>query len=272
MELDGAERLRVATEAAKAGGERALSDFRGEFDVETKSSPTDLVTQIDRAAQERVCAVIEEAFSDDPIVGEEGDQRKAVPESGRAWIVDPIDGTANYVRGQRLWATAVAAVEDGEAVAAVVYAPALGDCYVAGDDDAERDGTAISVSPQGRAAAASVCPTLTWPDEVHHGELQIGERLSDRFGNWRRFGSAQLELAFVADGGLDAAIAGVRGEPWDTVAGTHLVRAAGGTVTDADGEPWRHDADSLVASNGQLHHEARAVLEDADEMQSVDSQ
>lgn len=259
MSERGADRLAVARDAAQAGAERAMADFRGDLDVETKASPTDVVTETDRAAQERVVEVIESTFPEDPIVGEESDAAKEVPESGTAWIVDPIDGTSNYVRGLRFWTTAVAAIEDGEPIAAAVVAPALDDAYLADEDEATRNGTEMSVSPTDRPATATVCPTLTWPEEAEV-EGTIGASVADQFGQMRRFGSSQLELALVADGGLAAAVAGVRGEPWDTVAGTHLVRTAGGRVTDASGDRWRHDAESLVASNDRVHDVARAAV------------
>lgn len=278
MSSQHADRVDVAEDAARAGGERALAGFRGQLDVETKSGPADVVTAVDRAAQAAVVDVIREAFPEEPIVGEEdeagttaSETDTAVPATGRAWIVDPIDGTANFVRGQRFWTTAVTTVDDGEPVASVVYAPALEDCYVADADGARRNGDPISVSAEDRTEAAAVCPTLTWPggtgtvpdDESPAGvrDVPIERSLSARFGNWRRFGSAQLELALVADGGLEGALAGVSAAPWDTVAGIHLIRAARGKVTDASGVQWRHDATSLVASNGRLHESIRAVLD-----------
>lgn len=259
MSERGADRLAVARDAAQAGAERALADFRGQLEVETKADPTDVVTETDRAAQRCAVDVIESSFPDEPIVGEEADAEKDVPETGTAWIVDPIDGTSNYVRGLRLWTTAVAAIEDGEPIAAAIVAPALDDVYLAGEDGATRNGEPTDVSTADRPEVATVCPTLTWPEESDV-EGTIGANVADQFGQMRRLGSAQLELALVADGGLGAAVADVRGAPWDTVAGVHLVRASGGRVTDAAGERWRHDADSLVASNGRLHDVARAVL------------
>jgi len=82
------------------------------------------VTEADRAAQRTVIESIRETFPDDAIVGEEEDERKTVPETGAAWVIDPIDGTSNYVRDIRVWGTAVAAVVDGEPVAAATVARA----------------------------------------------------------------------------------------------------------------------------------------------------
>lgn len=259
MSVDPSERLAVARDAASAGGERALADFRGDLTVETKAGPTDFVTDADRAAQRRVVEVIRASFPDEPIVGEEDETPSAVPDSGPAWVVDPIDGTANYVRGMHTWTTVVAAVEDGEPVAAVVEAPALGDVYAAGTDDATRNGEPISVSTTDDPDAAAVCPTLWWDRERREEYAAVAGAAVRTFADIRRIGSTQYELALVADGALDATLSNVRAAPWDTVAGSHLVRQAGGRVTDVRGDRWRHDATGIVASSGHVHEAALEV-------------
>src|SRR6056297_1250837 len=92
-------RVDCAVRAARSGASVAADSFRSAHDVETKSSKTDVVTQVDHAAQDRVVQSITEVYPDEPIVGEEGKRAGSVPPDGTAWIVDPIDGTANYVRG-----------------------------------------------------------------------------------------------------------------------------------------------------------------------------
>jgi len=143
-------------------------------------------------------------------------------------------------------------------MAAAVIAPALGDAYVADADAAWRGDARIAVSEADRPAEAAVCPTLTWSRDGDAGGLP------GPFGNWRRVGAAQLELALVADGGFEAAVSAVGGAPWDTVAGVHMVRMAGGRVTTLSGNRWRHDATGLAASNGDPRiHEALLAAADA---------
>jgi myo-inositol-1(or 4)-monophosphatase len=255
--IDPSHRLAVARAAADAGGERALQDFRREIDVETKDDPTDFVTEADRAAQRTVVTAIREEFPDDPIVGEEDESPSEIPETGPAWVVDPIDGTTNYVRGMPTWTTVVAALEDGEPIAAVITAPALGDVYAAAQDGATKNGEPISVSETSVPDEAMVCPTLWWSRDRRDEFAAVADAVLHNFADVRRFGSAQLELALVADGGLDATIANVRASPWDTVAGAHIVRQAGGRVTNLEDEHWRHDARGIVASNGEVHEAAR---------------
>ncbi len=131
---DTERRATVALEAAEAGAEIALESFRGELDIDYKDGKTDVVTQSDRDAQERVIEILGETFPDDPVVGEEEDALKQVPAEGPAWIVDPIDGTNNYVDGVRAFGTAVAAVVDAEPVAAATVCPALSDTYRMGPE------------------------------------------------------------------------------------------------------------------------------------------
>ena len=257
--MDRDERTAVAEAAARDGAALAFESFRTDLAVETKDGKTDEVTQADRDAQAEVLATIRETYPDDVVVGEEDDARKDVPDDGASWVIDPIDGTSNVVRGVHVWATAVAAVRDGEAVAGVVDMPAVGDVFVADADAAVRNGDAIRVSDETDPEAATVAPALWW-DRDRRDEFAVAAReIGDRFGDMRRYGCAQATLAYVACGALDGAFSNVRPNPWDTVAGVHLVRRAGGTVTDLNGDPWRHDSVGIVASNGELHDEVLAA-------------
>ncbi len=259
--VDAERRVTVAQRAARAGAEVAMESFRTDLAVETKGHATDPVTQADRDAQDRVASVLEKAYPDDVIVGEENGARKTVPDQGVAWVVDPIDGTNNYVRGVRTWATSVACVVDGACVAAANVFPALGDNYVAGPDGATRNGEAITVSTETDPNAGIASPTL-WGGASPHEEFTTAvERAVETFGDLRRAGCAQGTLSRVADGGLDVAISTVDHHPWDTIAGAFVVEQAGGTVTDVDGNQWQHDVTGLVATNGRLHEAALDVVE-----------
>jgi myo-inositol-1(or 4)-monophosphatase len=252
-------RVAVAERAARAGAAVAADAFRGELAVETKAGKTDVVTAADREAQRRVRTRIGEVYPEEPIVGEEGEAAKTVPASGPAWVVDPIDGTNNFVRGHRLFATAVAAVVDAQAVAAAVVAPALGDAYVADATTARRDDTTLSVSDRADPEVCAVVPTIWWPGDRRDEYARATTEIVERFADLRRIGSAQLALSLLAAGAVDGVVTNVRANPWDTVAGVHLVRCAGGRVTDLEGEPWRPDATGLVASNGAIHDEVLAA-------------
>ncbi|MEF8779108.1 MAG: inositol monophosphatase [Haloferacaceae archaeon] len=287
-------RAAVASRAARVGARLAHERFRTGIDVENKRGKTDVVTAADRDAQAAVVGAIREAYPDDVVVGEEGDGSKSIPEEGAAWIVDPIDGTNNYVRDVPLWATAVAAVVDGEPVAAAVDAPAIGEASIADDRtgvvvdggtgrdesvgpavadlgeggslaEAAEDGDVerLAVSERTDPETCAVAPTVWWGFDRRGEYARACEAIVTRFADLRRVGCAQLELAMVAAGALDGVVTNLRCNPWDSVAGVHLVRRAGGRVTDLEGNRWRHDSRGLVASNGRVHE---AVLSAAREI------
>ncbi|MFU1781549.1 inositol monophosphatase family protein [Haloarcula japonica] len=263
---DASHRAAVAERAARSGGIVAREQFRGDLSVESKANKNDLVTETDRDAQRQVVATILEEFSSDRFLCEEDLSMRAgpgadyepeavdsIPESGSVWVIDPIDGTANYVRGMRLWGTAVSAVVDGEPVASVTYFPSYGDLYAAGPESVTRDGTELSVSGRTDPETFAVAPVGWWDRDDRDEFGRLCSAVGDRFGDIRRLGSFQATLAHVADGALEGLVCTRRMHPWDTLAGVHMVRQAGGTVTDLDGEPWTHDSDSVVASNGEAH-------------------
>ncbi|WP_162224404.1 inositol monophosphatase family protein [Halorussus amylolyticus] len=254
-----ADRLAVVQRAAAAGSEVAAAHFRQGIDVETKSGKTDVVTEADRAAQRRVIEVVTEKFPDDAIVGEEEDERKAVPETGDAWVIDPIDGTNNYIRSIPMWTTSVAAVRDGEPIAAANVCPALGDTYVADSTGTRLGGEPVSVSDRTDPETFTVAPTIWWDFDHRDEYADICREIVERFGDMRRFGCAQITLSMVASGALEGTVTNVAPNPWDSVAGVYMVRQAGGVVTDLDGNRWRHDSEGLVASNGEAHDELLAT-------------
>ncbi|WP_262177928.1 inositol monophosphatase family protein [Haloarcula laminariae] len=276
---DSAHRVAIAERAARAGGAVARETFRGDLAVETKANKNDVVTATDRDAQAQVVATVREEFPDDPFLCEEelvarsGPETaeseptavSSVPEAGPAWVVDPIDGTANFVRGLRIWTTSVAATVDGETVGAATYMPSMGDLYASGPETATRDGTTLSVSERTDPETFVVTPVGWWDldDRAEFGRLCTA--VGERFGDMRRIGSFQATLAFVADGAIEGVVCPTPTHPWDTLAGVHLVRQAGGTVTDLEGARWTADSPGLVASNGEAHDEllaaANAALE-----------
>lgn len=259
--------VETAIAAASAGGEFAMADFGTGLDVQTKGEagepmgPADVVTETDRETQRRVVRVLSERDPGATIVGEENDAAKTVPDAGRAWVIDPIDGTFNFVRGLHYWATSVAATVDGEAVAACSVLPALGRTYAADDADAFLDGDPVSVSERSGGESTTVAPIVP----PAYGERStyadgVGE-LFERFGTTVRYCSAQATFALIARGALEGAVTPQRPNPWDSLAGARLVRAAGGVVTDLAGKRWSVESDSMVASNGPIHEELLEAAE-----------
>jgi len=254
----------MAVEAARAGAALAADLFRTSLDVETKASATDYVTEADTGAQRRIVDRITEAYPDDAIVGEEGDRRKRLRTGETAWVIDPIDGTTNYVRGIPFWTTSVAAVEDGDVVAAANCLPAVDAEYRAGTDGATYDDDPATVSDATDLETSIVAPTLRYGRECGDAYGQLLDTLSPAVGDVRRLGSAQTTLSLVASGQVDAAVGVVPSHPWDTVAGVHLIRQAGGTVTDLAGDHWTPESEGLVASSGGIHDDLLDLLRSRD--------
>jgi myo-inositol-1(or 4)-monophosphatase len=265
----------IVARAAEAGGSAALEQFRSGVPSETKGGADrvvnagDVVTRADKEAQRRTIERIREERSDGEVVGEEEDESKVVPEQGLAWIIDPIDGTYNYVRNKVYWATCVAAVRDGEPVAAVTTLPALGDRFHAGPDGVRFNDQPITVSDRTDPATFIVAPIALPP----YGQREdYGDGIGDmfeRFGDIRRIGSIQITLALVASGRLDGTVTASTTNPWDTVGGVSMVRRAGGTVTDKEGDRWTPESRGLVASNGNAHEELLAVAARLDDYSRI---
>ena len=251
---DAPGRLDTCIAAAERGGRAALDSFRSELFVETKSGgPMDAVTSVDRAVQELVFEHVADEYPDDAVVGEEEDALKRVPREGAAWVVDPIDGTNNYVHGNGVWMTSVAACRDGEPVAAANYAPATGDLYVAGDGGTRRNGEPATTSDAASPEAFLINPIFGVSRADRRELTDVVDTVLSEFGDLRRFGCAQAALSGVATGELEATVSTVELNDWDTAAGVHLVRRAGGRATDVHGDRWTPGSEGLIASNDEAH-------------------
>lgn len=275
------QRAALVERAARAGGAVARDAFRGPLAVETKADKNDLVTDADRETQQQIVHTIATEFPDEPFVCEEdiempgagkdsaggtagqrtGPMLEDVPNGGPCWVVDPIDGTANFARGNVLWASSVAAVVDGETVAAATYLPAVQDIYTVGPDSATRNGQRLSVSDRTDPETFAVALVAAWSPDLSERFGTLARTVNERFGDSRRYGTLQATLGFVASGELEAAVTTEETTPWDTISGVELVRSAGGVVTDLDGNRWTNDSDGLVASNGKAHDEILAAIE-----------
>lgn len=249
----------VVEQAAVTGGAVAENLFRTELEVEYKEdSEAAVVTDADRAAQAAAIDTLKRAYPDAPIVGEEkvGEATKEVPDSGLAFTVDPIDGSYNYTRGNSLWCTSVAAIDDAEAVAAATAVPERDDIYTGSPAEVRRNDEPISVSDRTDPTGFMVAPTYWWGMDSRDQFATATSEVVRRFNDLRRYGSTQLALAAVAAGEIEAAVTNIDNlNPWDTIAGAALVEWAGGTVTNLQGNDWSHDSHGLVASNGGAHEE-----------------
>jgi myo-inositol-1(or 4)-monophosphatase len=275
---DATRRAAVAERAARAGGVVARNAFRGDLQVETKANKNDVVTAVDRDAQRQVLATLHQEFPEDAYVCEETadgmaadlDRRDSVPSSGDAWVIDPIDGTANYVREMRFWATSVAGLVDGDPVGVATFLPAEGDLYAAGPESVTRNDEPMTVSERTDPETFAVGLIGWWPLRASERYAALFRAASGRFGDLRRLGCMQGVLALVAAGSLDAAFMPTQPHPWDAIAGVHLIRRAGGTATDINGDRWTPDSTGLVVSNGEVHDEVVAVAREGASQEVAD--
>jgi myo-inositol-1(or 4)-monophosphatase len=245
-------RVDVAELAARVGCEVALEHYHAPIDNGLQNTGGEGLTQADRDTQYRIIEVIRESYPSDPIVANVENARKVVPAEGPSWVVAPVDGTIDFGRELPFWTISVAAVMDGDPVAAANVLPGLNATYVAGPAGSRVDGQSIGVSTVSALEKAAIGVGDWWDLDPNATDTGIFPALAGTFADVRRFGSSQATLTYLASGALDAVVS-TDTSPWRTVAGVHLVRQAGGVVTDLDGAPWHPGHDTLVASNGQQH-------------------
>jgi myo-inositol-1(or 4)-monophosphatase len=228
--------LELAERAARAAGEVLLSYFGHAAEgLSLKTSPTDPVSDADREAERTIREVLLNDRPEDGLVGEEGSH--ASPANGRTWVVDPLDGTVNFLYGFRTWAVSIA-LEDEEGVAVgVIFNPVDGECFSAvRGQGAALNGEAIRVTSCTTLDRAMVATGFSYEAERRRQQAELLVRLLPQIRDVRRAGAAALDLAYVAAGRVDAFYE--RGlKRWDEAAGRLLVREAGGVVEDLNGEP-----------------------------------
>ena len=229
--------LSLAQDAAVAAGQVLLAErkrTRTEGATATKSSPTDPVTRADTAAQRAIADVITAARPGDAILGEEGLDRPG--STGWRWIIDPLDGTVNYLYGRDEWAVSIA-VQDpsGATVAAVVLAPALDLAYSAArGEGCWLDGERAAVRDCPDLASAIIGTGFSYDSATRAAQAAVLSELLPHVADIRRCGSAALDLAAVASGRVDAFYEDDLA-PWDWAAGTLLAAEAGAVVTELPG-------------------------------------
>lgn len=224
----------LARSFAHEGAELAREMRREGIEVaDTKTSAVDVVTEADRAVEALIRSRITALRPDDAILGEEGDDRPGT--SGVRWVVDPIDGTVNYLYGLPDCAVSIAAEVDGEVVAGAVVAIPTGVEYAAAlGHGATRDGRAIAVRPSPPLAERLVLTGFGYQREVREHQAGCVARLLPEVRDIRRMGSCALDLCHVADGSGDGYVeAGP--QPWDWSAGGLVLREAGGRFELLDG-------------------------------------
>lgn len=232
------ELLELARHAASEAS--ALVQARGAAGVSvaaTKSSDVDIVTEADRASEELIQHLLRAARPDDGFVGEEGGSSSG--SSGVRWIVDPIDGTVNFLYGLPQYAVSIAAERDGEVVAGVVRNAATGVEYAATrGGGATRDGRPIGVRAPAPLARRLIFTGFNYDADVRSAQAAAAARLLPRVRDIRRLGSCALDLCHVAEGSADGYVEeGVH--EWDYAAGSLIAEEAGARFAVLVGQSGR---------------------------------
>jgi myo-inositol-1(or 4)-monophosphatase len=249
--------LRLAIDAADEAGELLLEGVdRVRETVEHKSSPTDMVTEMDRAAEAQIVAALRAARPDDGFLGEEGSSEAGT--SGVRWLVDPLDGTTNYLYGFPAFTVSIAAEVDGTVTAAVVHDPSHRETFTAlSGRGAWRNGARLEIVGPPSAATALVGTGFSYQPERRARQAQVLARLLPDVRDVRRAGAASLDLCWVAAGRLDAFYE--RGlQPWDFAAGALVAAEAGAVVDDLVGGP--PSTEMVVAAAPSITQEFHRLL------------
>ena len=247
--------LTAAIDAAKAAGEVALHYFRTNLTVETKADRTP-VTQADRECETKITEILQARFPEHGFLGEELGERPG--KSSARWIIDPIDGTKNFIRGIPFFATLIALEEEGEVTAGVMYAPAIQDLlYARKGQGAFANGQRVQVSDVQDLRDAML---------IHGGvkDLKVRPcwepflRLVDGTARQRGFGDA-LGHSVVICGRAEAALE-PEVKPWDLAATKIIVAEAGGRFSDFAGTPSIYTGNAVI-SNGRVHDAVVNILQ-----------
>lgn len=247
-----AERVAVATDLARAAGDLLMGYF-GSIESLEKKGEVDLVSEADQASERLLVDGLTDAFPGDSVLGEEGGLA-GDPAGLYQWVLDPLDGTTNFVHGLPHFGVSVGLVREGVPVAGVIYVPPSGEMYVgAVGHGATRNGQSIQVTDASELGDALVATGFPYDRRGRAEALAtVVARAIARARGVRRCGAACLDLVYVAKGVFGAfweeGLA-----PWDLAAGVALVRAAGGQVTGFEGEPFDLHDGRVVATNGVLH-------------------
>ncbi len=227
--------LVVAEDLARAAGDMALRGRKsGDVAATTKSSPTDMVTQYDKASEELITSGLTARRPHDGIIGEEG--ASVSGSSGITWHIDPIDGTSNFYFDIPMWAVSIGAVDDSGPLVGVVYAPALGEMYTAiRGEGAFLNGSPIHVRDNSELSDALVCTGFSYRVHERTQHAQRVAQMVTHIRDIRRFGAAAIDLCFVACGRYDAYFE-EHLHSWDLVAGQVIATEAGAIVTNYAGE------------------------------------
>ncbi len=258
--LEGARK--IAAEIARDAGKILMQGLGTRPAVGFKSEDINLVTEYDKRSEALIVERLQKAFPADRIVAEEGTNAAGEAGATRVWYVDPLDGTTNFAHGMPIFSVSIGLCINRRPVLGIVEAPALGWSFAGtiSGGGSTLNGKPIAPSRTDRLGAALLVTGFPYTRNPVQTNLPEWTAFTAAAQGTRRFGSAALDLCFVAAGWLDGYWERAL-HPWDLVAGAAIVHGAGGRATDLDGTPFDGETGRVLASNGPLHEQMTRVLQ-----------
>jgi myo-inositol-1(or 4)-monophosphatase len=249
----------VLLAATREGGKIIQQYFNGEFTVDHKEGINNLVTEVDKLAEQKIIEVIRNTFPQHSIISEEvGELMK---ESDYQWIIDPIDGTVNFAHGIPICCVSIGLLHENKLILGAVYNPMMNELFFAEKGKgATLNDKPIQVSKKSNFDTAFLVTGFPykWPDGPEH-PIKVFERLVLEGLPVRRLGSAAIDLCWVACGRFDG-FWEYNLSPWDVAAGYLIVEEAGGKITDFEGAPYNVFDKQTLATNGLIHEKMLSVI------------
>ncbi|MGI8951492.1 MAG: inositol monophosphatase family protein [Chitinophagaceae bacterium] len=248
-------------QATKAGAAELLRFFNTDYKIFNKEGINNPVTEADKAAEKSIFEIIQQNFPDHFILSEEAGE--IIHDSNYKWIIDPLDGTINFANNIPICAVSIGIEKDNKMILGAVYNPFMNEFFFA-----ERSAGATlndkQINVSHRTDFEKSCLVTGFPYtyiDTPNGPLQVFERLIRKGIPVRRLGSAALDLSWVACGRFDGFYEHQL-HAWDSAAGFLIVEEAGGKVTDLKGNYYNPYQPGLVATNGKIHEELLAMIND----------
>ena len=248
-------RRKIAVKAAKEAGKILLDNFKKPIKVKSKEDKS-LVTNIDLAAERKIVELIKEKYPQDNILSEEN--KFKISDSDFRWIIDPLDGTHNYIHQIELFGTSIALEFKNEIILGVIYLPVTKKLYVAEKNKGTYlNGRRINVSQRKLENS-----TMVYDSSIRYNKkpaLSTLEKIADRVFNIRMLGSSVYHLSYIAEGKIDLDIE-FNDKLWDFAAGLLLIEEAGGKATNFAGKKWNSKTKGYIASNGIIHRDVLKII------------
>lgn len=256
MDTEITGRKETAVKAAKKAGEILAKNFKKSVKVKSKGD-RQLVTDVDLKAENAIVELIKEKYPVDNILSEESRHPKS--NTSFRWIIDPLDGTHNYIHGIDVFGTSIALEWKKEVVAGVIYMPLTDELYVAQKQKGTYcNGKKINVSKRKLKES-----TLIYDSSIRYDKEPMLEglgKLVDDVFNIRMFGSTARHLSYIAEGKAEIDVE-FNDKVWDFAAGLLLVEEAGGVATDFHGKRWNTRTKGYIASNKIIHKDILRLIE-----------